>query len=218
MIYKCVLNWKVPALQTVTMKNSEGGRGGGALRYRGGGGLHPRYVFRGRRGYNPRNIRGSDANWLPKWLGFRVCCRHLLPLNRQRTRTHVDAWHQCIMPGPIILICSNIKIMKYNYFFIEICIYRSRFDTQYIYPAKIFFFLANIIIDQAFKNVGSSAGDHRFDFVCLPCAPWVNWLARSQLKCPSGVFVLGARGMTLQWGSTPKLLPVGTVVIWPTKS
>ena len=63
--------------------------GGGALRYRGG--LHPRYVFRGRRGlflrpshdcdfvkegyffvpryevwgskspYNPRNIRGSDA-------------------------------------------------------------------------------------------------------------------------------------------------------------
>ena len=29
-------------------------------------------------------------------------------------RTHVDAWHQCLMPGPIILICSNIKIMKYN--------------------------------------------------------------------------------------------------------
>ena len=57
------------------------------------------------------------------------------------------------MPGPIILICSNIKIMKYT-----------------------------------------------------------------QLKCPSVVFVLGARGMTLQWGSTPKLLPVGTVVIWPTKS
>ena len=49
-----------------------------------------------------------------------------------QTRTHVDAWHQCIMPGPIILICSNIKIMKYNYFFIEIGIYRSRFDTQYI--------------------------------------------------------------------------------------
>ena len=67
------------------------------------------------------------------------------------TRTHVDAWHQCIMPGPIILICSNIKIMKYNYFFIEIGIYRSRFDTQYIYPAKIFFYLANIIIDQAFN-------------------------------------------------------------------
>ena len=52
-----------------------------------------------------------------------------------------------IMPGTIILICSNIKIMKYNYFFIEIGIYR--FDTQYIYPAKIFFYLANIIIDQA---------------------------------------------------------------------
>ena len=52
----------------------------------------------------------------------------------KNTRTHVDAWHQCIMPGPIILICSNIKIMKYNYFFIEIGIYRSRFDTQYIYP------------------------------------------------------------------------------------
>ena len=34
--------------------------------------------------YNPRNIHGSDAEWLPKWLGFRVCCRHLLPLNRQR--------------------------------------------------------------------------------------------------------------------------------------
>ena len=49
------------------------------------------------------------------------------------TRTHdVDAWHQCIMPGPIILICSNIKIMKYNNFFIEIGIYKSRFDTQYI--------------------------------------------------------------------------------------
>ena len=42
--------------------------------------------------------------------------------------------------------------------------------------------------------MGFSAGDHRFDSVCLPCAPWVNWLARSQLKCPSGVFVLGARG------------------------
>ena len=55
------------------------------------------------------------------------------------------------MPGAIILICSNIKIMKYNYFFIEIGIYRSRFDTQYIYPAKIFFHLANIIIDQAFN-------------------------------------------------------------------
>ena len=41
--------------------------------------------------------------------------------------------------------------MKYNYFFIEIGIYRSRFDTQYIYPAKIFFYLANIIIDQAFN-------------------------------------------------------------------
>ena len=83
--------------------------GGGALRYRGG--PHLRYVFRGRRGlflrpphvrdfvkegyffvpryevwgskspYNPRNIRGSDAEWLPKWLGFQVCCRHLLPLN-----------------------------------------------------------------------------------------------------------------------------------------
>ena len=45
--------------------------------------------------------------------------------------------------------------------------------------------------------MGFSAGDHRFDSVCLPCAPWVNWLARSQLKCPSGVFVLGARDMTL---------------------
>ena len=77
-------------------------------------GPHLRYVFRGRRGlflgpphvrdfvkegyffvpryevwgskspYNPRNIRRSDAEWLPKWLGFRVCCRHLLPLNTQR--------------------------------------------------------------------------------------------------------------------------------------
>ena len=34
--------------------------------------------------YNPRNMRGCDAEWLPKWLGFRVCCRHLLPLNTQR--------------------------------------------------------------------------------------------------------------------------------------
>ena len=34
--------------------------------------------------YNPRNIRGSDAEWLPKWLGFRVCCHHLLLLNKQR--------------------------------------------------------------------------------------------------------------------------------------
>ena len=81
---------------------------GGSLRYRGG--PHLRYVFRGRRGlflrhtyvrdfvkegyffvpryevwgskspYNPRNIRGSDA----EWLGFRVCCRHFLPLNKQR--------------------------------------------------------------------------------------------------------------------------------------
>ena len=41
--------------------------------------------------------------------------------------------------------------MKYKYLFIEIGIYRSRFDTQYIYPAKIFSYLANIIIDQAFN-------------------------------------------------------------------
>ena len=34
--------------------------------------------------YNPRNIRGFDAEWLPKWLGFRVCCHHLLTLNRKR--------------------------------------------------------------------------------------------------------------------------------------
>ena len=91
---------------------ARGGGGGGALRYRGG--PHLSYVFRGRRGlflrpphvrdfvkegyffvpryevwgskspYNPRNIRGSDAEWLPKWLGFRVCRCHLLPLNRQR--------------------------------------------------------------------------------------------------------------------------------------
>ena len=25
--------------------------------------------------YNPRSIRGSDAEWLPKWLDIRVCCR-----------------------------------------------------------------------------------------------------------------------------------------------
>ena len=31
-----------------------------------------------------RSMHGSDAVWLPKWLGFRVCCDHLLPLNRQR--------------------------------------------------------------------------------------------------------------------------------------
>ena len=73
-----------------------GGGGGGALGYRGG--PHLRYVFRGRRGlflrplhvrdfvkegyffvpryevwgskspYNPQNIRGSDAEWLTKWL------------------------------------------------------------------------------------------------------------------------------------------------------
>ena len=82
--------------------------GGGALRYRGG--PHLCYVFRGRRGlflrpphvrdfvkegyffvpryevwgskspYNPRNIRGSDAAWLPKWLrasefASATCCR-----------------------------------------------------------------------------------------------------------------------------------------------
>ena len=46
--------------------------------------------------------------------------------------------------------------------------------------------------------MGFSAGGQRFDSVCLPCAPWVNWLAQSQFKCPSGVFVLGARGMTRQ--------------------
>ena len=93
-------------------KRSSPGVGGGALRCRGG--PHPRYVFRGKRGlflrpphvrdfvkegfffvptyevwgskspYNTRNIRGSDAEWLPKWLGSRVCCRHLLPLNTQR--------------------------------------------------------------------------------------------------------------------------------------
>ena len=75
--------------QYVAMSSPVGGGGGGALRYRGG--PHLRYVFRGRRGlflrrphvrdfvkegyffvpryevweskspYNPRNIRGSDA-------------------------------------------------------------------------------------------------------------------------------------------------------------
>ena len=69
---------------------------------------HLRYIFRGRRGlflrpphvcdcvkegyffvpryevwgsrspYTPQNIHGSDAKWLPKWLGFRVCCSLLL--------------------------------------------------------------------------------------------------------------------------------------------
>ena len=31
------------------------------------------------------------------------------------------------------------------------------FDTQYMYPAKIFFYLTNIIIDQAFKVMGTIA-------------------------------------------------------------
>ena len=45
----------------------------------------PRYeVWGSKSPYNPGNIRCSDAEWLPKWLGFRVCCRHLLPLNTQR--------------------------------------------------------------------------------------------------------------------------------------
>ena len=78
---------------------------GGGTQVQRAGGSHLRYVFRGRRGlflrpphvrdfvkegyffvpryevwgskspYNPQNIRGSDAEWLPKWLGFRVCCR-----------------------------------------------------------------------------------------------------------------------------------------------
>ena len=88
------------------------------------------------------------------------------------TRTHVDAWHQCIMPGPIILISSNIKIMKYNYFFIEIGIYRSRFDTQYIYPAKIVFYLANIIIDQEF-NVWALVQETTGSIPCVcPVLPW----------------------------------------------
>ena len=98
--------------QLIVCDQFPGGGGGGALRCIGG--LHLRYVFCGRRGlflrpphvrefvkegyffvpryevwgskspYNPQNIRGSDAKWLPKWLGFRVCCRHLLPLNMQR--------------------------------------------------------------------------------------------------------------------------------------
>ena len=28
-------------------------------------------VWRWKSPYNPRNISGSDAEWLPKWLGFR---------------------------------------------------------------------------------------------------------------------------------------------------
>ena len=37
----------------------------------------PRYdVWGSKSPWNPRNIRGSDAEWLPKWLCFRVCCRH----------------------------------------------------------------------------------------------------------------------------------------------
>ena len=58
----------------------------------------------------------------------------------------------------------------------------------------MFFYLANIIIDRAF-NVWALVQETTGSIPCLPCAPWVNWLARSQLKCPSGVFVLGARGM-----------------------
>ena len=45
----------------------------------------PRYeVWGWKSPYNPRKICGSDAEWLLKWLGFWVCCRHLLPLDRQR--------------------------------------------------------------------------------------------------------------------------------------
>ena len=45
----------------------------------------PRYeVWGSKSPYNPWNIRSSDAEWLPKWLGCRVCCCHLLPLNTQR--------------------------------------------------------------------------------------------------------------------------------------
>ena len=92
----------------VAAKYDAGGGGGVSLRYRGG--PHLRYVFRGRRGlflrpphvrdfvkegyffvpryevwgskspYNPGNIRGSDAEWLPKWLranefAAATCCR-----------------------------------------------------------------------------------------------------------------------------------------------
>ena len=59
-----------------------GGGGGGAHRYRGG--PHPRYVLRyevwgSKSPYNPGNIRGSDAEWLPKYLANEfaaaTCCR-----------------------------------------------------------------------------------------------------------------------------------------------
>ena len=80
--------------------------GEGVLRYRGR--PHPHYIFRRRRGsflrsphvcdfvkegyfFVPRyelwgikiplrNICGSDAGWLPKWLGFRVCSSTILNL------------------------------------------------------------------------------------------------------------------------------------------
>ena len=54
-------------------------------------------------------------------------------------------------------------------FFIEIGIYWSSFETQYIYPAKIFFYLANIIIDQAF-NVWALVQETTGSILCV-CPP-----------------------------------------------
>ena len=57
--------------------------------------LPPYEVWWSKSPYNPRNIRGSDAEWLPKWLGLRVCCRHLLTLNTQRIIKCVFPFIQC---------------------------------------------------------------------------------------------------------------------------
>ena len=117
----------------------------GALRYRGGS--HLRYVFRGRRGlflrpphvrdfvkegyffvpryevwgskslYNPRNIRGSDAEWLPKWLGFPVCCRHLLPPladAKQAEDYQIESQNTCTRSSNVSVLLKEGVFIKWK--------------------------------------------------------------------------------------------------------
>ena len=78
--------------------------------------------------YNPWNIRGSDAEWLPKYLGFRVCCRHLLPLNRQRIiKSKVK--NMCSRSSNVSVLIKEgvfIKWKKSAFLFKELCFFGQK--------------------------------------------------------------------------------------------
>ena len=67
------------------------------------------------------NIRGSGAECLPKWLGYGVCCRHLLPLNRQRIiKSKVK---MCVPVHPMSAFWFKQLMLNFNDFLLWFNVY-----------------------------------------------------------------------------------------------